>query len=766
MIVVQPIAIGDEQLVATNVPDTDAPAWAPGSYDTDAEVTRNRRVYRSAVDDNEDEPPAAGWLDLGPINRWRMFDGSAAAATQLAGGIDVTLAPGGLVNALGLVNVMGSSVTVQVIVDDAVVDERTQALLEPHGAWWPLFFEPQAQRRDVAFLDLSAPPGAHVRVMIVGAVAWCGELVIGRQQSLGDTLFPSSVGIVDHSRIDVDEWGNTRIARRRYRQRAEYVFALDSQRVAHVRNVLAGLRATPSLYVGVRHRDESIVLGLAPRFEVTVPGPLRSRCSLELNSLAYEQGDDVRGGAAVEAPQMLVPTGGETVPYTGVVRTSEFSVAGGGDAHLATDWQFASDAGMTDVLVDVPASVELVELPVPFGAGDVSSHVWVRARHVGTVLGPGLWSAPARMTIGAAASVAAPMISGGDIYAGGTIDASAFVGGDDEHWATDWVIATGPGLGDVVLETWGDREHLTALPVPADLDLDATYYVVCRHHGRRRGPSDWSAAVAVTLRAGGQIEWDVPGEHVWIVPPGVHSICAVAVGPGGGGMLNFTVGGQPAFWYAAGGGGALAWRNDIPVEPGQTVVARVGPGQPTNALNYVPPVHTTIHVDGVLVLRARAASGPHPGELEPSDLADGGGAGGWGGDDPGLHASIGGGGGGAGGYDGRGGDGSRQPGVPGEGGQPASGAAGGAATGRGGGGVGLRGRGATGTAAPPPTPGSGGSGGNGGAPNGPGGRCGGGGGGRDDLPIVAGGHPGGAPGGVRLIWGADRAYPATNTGDV
>ena len=66
-----------------------------------------------------------------------------------------------------------------------------------------------------------------------------------------------------------------------------------------------------------------------------------------------------------------------------------------------------------------------------------------------------------------------------------------------------------------------------------------------------------------------------PGEFVhlgniiynWVVPAGVHSICAVTIGQGGNARLsddNASSGG--------GGGGALQYANNIPVTPGETLI--------------------------------------------------------------------------------------------------------------------------------------------------------------------------------------------------
>lgn len=65
------------------------------------------------------------------------------------------------------------------------------------------------------------------------------------------------------------------------------------------------------------------------------------------------------------------------------------------------------------------------------------------------------------------------------------------------------------------------------------------------------------------------------GTHSFVVPPGVLSICGACIGPGGS---AFSYVGSSTTLDASGGGGALAWRNNIPVTPGETLTVVVTAG--------------------------------------------------------------------------------------------------------------------------------------------------------------------------------------------
>ena len=260
----------------------------------------------------------------------------------------------------------------------------------------------------------------------------------------------------------------------------------------------------------------------------------------------------------------------------------------------------------------------------------------------------------------------------------------------------------------------------------------------------------------------GQQEFTTAGTYSWTAPTGVTSVSVVAVGGGSGGSTADPGGG--------GGGGGLGWRNNIQVTPGQIYTVVVGNGSSAGTSTASGENSYFIDTSTVVGLGAGGAS-EDVGAIGGSYVGDGGGAGGNGGNPEGLNA-FGGGGGGAGGYAGNGGNGSGRPTIAGD-----NGAGGGGGGGSGtatisngsGGGVGIYGQGSSGAGGAstdsaglglPGQPGSGGSIGT----LGNGGLYGGGGGGSDGE--VTAGRGNGASGAVRIIWGADRAFPSTNTGNL
>lgn len=263
----------------------------------------------------------------------------------------------------------------------------------------------------------------------------------------------------------------------------------------------------------------------------------------------------------------------------------------------------------------------------------------------------------------------------------------------------------------------------------------------------------------------GELSWGITGLYFIVVPEGVTSICAVTVAGGGGGWSNVNTGNNE---ISSGGAGGLAWKNNIPVSPGQVLTIVVGAGGiPGLDGNVAGPGGTSSVITPSLGVACSATGG---GAGAVGIIAaggtivtgDGGGTGGTGARLVGANTAASGG--GAAGYSGNGGNGVAISGIlsgnPGTGGGAGSGSV---LTFRqvlASGGVGLFGEGASGAAS------QGGSGG-----QSPGGSL------STDLARAAGlygaggqcwlnqtGNTQGAMGGVRIIWGSNRFFPSTNVG--
>lgn len=253
----QPVDVSGAALTSSNVPETDYAGWSAGeTYALGARVIKaaTHRIYESAAADNVGNDPAGAsglWIDIGPTNRWAMFDQALGSATAAPGAISVALATGQTVNALALLDVIAASVRVQ-----AGAYDRTQA--------------PSAAPGMVTFLDMPDTSGS-VTVTITGpGTVSVGTLLIGTLVGLGVTEAAPTAGITDYSRKETDGFGETTLVERAWAKRMNVRGLIRTEALDVVAGRIAAVRARPSLWIGDDSLESVTVYGFFKDFSIEV----------------------------------------------------------------------------------------------------------------------------------------------------------------------------------------------------------------------------------------------------------------------------------------------------------------------------------------------------------------------------------------------------------------------------------------------------------------------------------------------------------------
>jgi hypothetical protein len=232
---IQPVTITPAVLTGTNVPETDYPEWALGtSYAAGARVIKaaTHRVYESAVAANLSNDPASGatqWLEVGPTNRWAMFDQALGTATSRAGGIEVSFEDTVGVGAMALLDVAASTVRVRA----------------PAGYDRTL----SAASGSTTFLDLPKTPGQIIVTITGPGQVSVGTLLMGKLVALGVTEASPTAGITDFSRKEADDFGEVTLLERAWAKRMQVRALIRTDAIDAVTGRIASVRARPSLWL-------------------------------------------------------------------------------------------------------------------------------------------------------------------------------------------------------------------------------------------------------------------------------------------------------------------------------------------------------------------------------------------------------------------------------------------------------------------------------------------------------------------------------------
>ncbi|MEG8025037.1 hypothetical protein QP162_12560 [Sphingomonas aurantiaca] len=291
----------------------------------------SHRVYESAIAGNVGDDPIAAsgkWIDVGPTNRWAMFDQALGSLTSAANAITVTLTAAAI-QAVALLDVTAATVRLQ-----ATGYDRTIA----------------ASAGATTFLDLPAGT-TRVTVTIAGGSVSVGTLLVGKLVGLGVTEGSPTSGITDYSRKDVDDFGAVTIVERAWSKRMAAKSLITTASIDVVANRIAAVRAVPSLWIGLDGLDSLTVYGFFKEFSIEV-GETTSKLSLSIEGLSTA-GKIEPLGAQVNWPDIADPTGtkpADNADVTGEHTSKDTNAVGGRPAAEVTGGIDRAITGVADLI--------------------------------------------------------------------------------------------------------------------------------------------------------------------------------------------------------------------------------------------------------------------------------------------------------------------------------------------------------------------------------------------------------------------------------
>jgi hypothetical protein len=296
MKVIAPVTVSEGMLTSSTLPETDYAAWSSGTnYAAAARVIKSHKVWESAQSSNTNHNPdtddGTWWIQVGPTNRWAMFDGSVSTASTDTVDIEVVLTPGVIIDSVAIISGIGSSVRVQMHDGATSVYDVTQSLdSTPIDDWEDYFFADQVLAGELLFQSLPRYLSGTVTVTVTASSgqAAVGALVIGRLHDLGGTLRGPSAGIADYSRKETDDFGTVSLVQRSYAKTAQLRMALNTEDLRRVQSVLSGLRATPAVWIGATDTNRFaplVIFGWYRNFSLDLEDLYHSFCTLEIEGL-------------------------------------------------------------------------------------------------------------------------------------------------------------------------------------------------------------------------------------------------------------------------------------------------------------------------------------------------------------------------------------------------------------------------------------------------------------------------------------------------
>ncbi|MDP3270677.1 hypothetical protein [Limnobacter sp.] len=305
MNVIPPIDITDARLTSSTIaePDTGETAWsgAAVAYAVGDQRIRatTHRIYECIAAHTSAASPVpenneAQWLEIGPTNKWAMFDTLRNTASVKAASITAVLTPGRRVDAIALLGLVADTATVSMTSDAVEVYSRTESLIYREvGDWYDYFFAAFRTKPSIALFDLPPYTSGVITVELTkdtGDVE-CGACVAGSAEFIGDVQYEAESDVLNFSTVNRDSFGGiSAIVQRRNVPKTIQSIFVDKARVNRVRALRDDLAATPAVWAGLSNSSDGyfeavLILGFYKRFSINLRHPEHAVIGLELEEI-------------------------------------------------------------------------------------------------------------------------------------------------------------------------------------------------------------------------------------------------------------------------------------------------------------------------------------------------------------------------------------------------------------------------------------------------------------------------------------------------
>ena len=250
-------------------------------------------IYKSLADANTDNYPpdnGAKWSSLGMINKWKMFDKYINTQTEDSDDIVVEIDASNS-DCIGLFGLIGKEVIFTLMVDGdvqktEVVDLDDSLIYDYYDYFFADFFYKADifWRYPVYYSDAVL----KIEIKTYQGEAKCGLAKPAKTIVLGETQYIPQISANDYSKEVTDSLGQTYLAPGNTAKKNEFDLWLQSSEVDVVRRILESVSGAPILINANEpstNYESLIVYGFRKNFLITIPGPIVSKCSLEIKGL-------------------------------------------------------------------------------------------------------------------------------------------------------------------------------------------------------------------------------------------------------------------------------------------------------------------------------------------------------------------------------------------------------------------------------------------------------------------------------------------------
>lgn len=235
------------------------------------------------------------WKEISATNRWKAFDNKVGSQTSQATSITYKITPGEVVDSIAFINLDAAEVTilstdpVEGVVYNETVNLLTTVITGTTTTmdWYTYFFSSIVKITDIVKLDI--PPYLNTVIDITISYpledAKVGAIVMGLQTNLGETRVNPAIGIHDYSVKTVDDAGVYSVTEGAFSKKLSCDVVVPNASIDEIQRLLSFYRANILVWIVSEDYSALIVYGYYKDFNIVLPYPRWSLCSIEIEGL-------------------------------------------------------------------------------------------------------------------------------------------------------------------------------------------------------------------------------------------------------------------------------------------------------------------------------------------------------------------------------------------------------------------------------------------------------------------------------------------------
>ena len=241
-------------------------------------VTSVHRKYQALNSGAMTQSPVTdytNWIDIGPTNKWAMFDVLRNSDTVNTTDINVVIKPASRVDSIALLQL--TNVTRVCIIAQ-----------NPAGINYTNTYTGSG---DMVIFDIPPYIDNIISIVIQGTNPSCGACVVGKYTDIGTVQNSAKNDVLNFSTVDRDTFGNANLIQRRNVPKTSQTILIESAKVGRAKVLRDTLNASPAIWAGLKTDVTSsysaplLILGIYKNFSITLDNELSSTISLELEEI-------------------------------------------------------------------------------------------------------------------------------------------------------------------------------------------------------------------------------------------------------------------------------------------------------------------------------------------------------------------------------------------------------------------------------------------------------------------------------------------------